>query len=122
MRTMSVVALALSAVLVSPAAAYAEHAGSPGSPIPTSHGDAICDLHPNDPYCVASTHRVQRGDWLWKIARSRLNLAGKRASAGNVRKIADMIYADNRRVIGPNKDRLRIGQQLTIRATQGWPV
>ncbi len=123
MRTAGAVAgVALLGVLLAPIPAYAEHAGPPGPPVPTSHADPICALHPNDSYCVASTHHVRQGEWLWKIARARLKLAAKPASSANVRKVADMIYADNRRVIGPNKNRLRPGQRLSIRATQNWPV
>lgn len=86
------------------------------------NGDGVCDLRPRDPYCAAVTHEVRQGEWLWKIARTTLAQRGKPTAAPNVRKIAEMIYADNRRSIGANKNRLRVGQRLTIRATQSWPV
>ena len=97
--------------------------GTNCQPQPATYGpDRICDLHPNDPACATTVHRVARGEWLWKIARTRLSAAGKPIGPRNVRKIADMIYADNRRVIGPNKNRLRPGQRLTIRPVASWPV
>ena len=97
--------------------------GTNCQPQPVTHGpDRVCDLRPNDPTCAAMVHRVARGEWLWKIARTRLAAAGKPAGPRNVRRIADMIYADNRRVIGPNKNRLRPGQRLTIRPASTWPV
>lgn len=131
MPAKSVIALALSSVLLSPAAAWAGPDGDPVcatsrqgcQPEPTTHGgDEICDLDPNSAYCASTVHRVQRGEWLWKIARAKLATAGKSTAPGNVRRIADMIYADNRRIIGENKNRLRVGQCLVIRSTREWPV
>ncbi len=111
MRAQTVIGVALAAVLLAPTTAWA----GPG-------GDAICDLRPQDAFCASETHQVERGEWLWKIARTTLAERGKSTATPNVRKIAEMIYADNRRVIGPHKNRLRVGQRLTIRATQNWPV
>ncbi len=110
MRAKGIVGIALAGVLLAPGTAWA----GPG-------GDAVCDVHPRDPQCVATTHQVQQGEWLWKIARTKLAQQGKPTATTNVRKIADMIYADNRRTIGANKNRLRVGQRLTIRATDNWP-
>ncbi len=129
MRAKGIVGIALAGVLLAPGTAWAGPGGDPVcatdgtncEPQPTTHGpDRICDLNPRD--CAASTHTVRRGEWLWKIARASLAQQGKSTATPNVRKIADMIYADNRRTIGANKNRLRVGQRLTIRATDGWPV
>ena len=114
MRVTSVVAIALSAVLVSPAVAYAEHSDT------DHHPDPVCATDGTN--CQPSTHVVKRGEWLWKIARLRLAAAGKSTAPKNVRKIADMIYADNRRVIGPTKNRLMVGQRLSIRHRDQWPI
>ncbi len=126
MRAIAVVGVALAGVLLAPANAWAGPNGDPvcatsvnGCPAPGTHGDPPpgCDGRP-----CSTQHTVQRGEWLWKIARTKLAQQGKPISARNVRKIADMIYADNRRTIGANKNRLRVGQRLTIRPTQNWPV
>lgn len=128
MRTTSVLALALSSVLLSPGtAAWAGPNGDPvcatspsGCPAPGTHGDPLpCDKTPSP---CATQHKVQRGEWLWKIARQRLAAEGKSTAPHNVRKIANMIYGDNRRTIGPDKNRLKIGQRLVIRAVEDWPV
>ncbi len=109
MRAKRIVGIALAGVLLAPGTAWA----GPG-------GDAVCDLHPQYAQCV-TTHQVQQGEWLWKIARTKLAQQGKSTATPNVRKIADMIYADNRQAIGANKNRLRVGQRLTIRPMDGWP-
>lgn len=109
MRTAPLVALALSSVLIAP---------GPASAGP--NGDPVCATDGTN--CQPSTHVVERGEWLWKIARVRLAASGKSTAPRNVGKIADMIYSDNRRVIGPNKNRLRVGQRLTVRPTGQWPV
>jgi Tfp pilus assembly protein FimV len=132
-------ATAACALIASPAPAHATHGPAPDptpvvvtdpvcatdgtncQPQPTTHGpDSICGLNPRE--CAASTHTVRRGEWLWKIARTRLAAAGKPTPSRNVRRVADMIYADNRRVIGSDKNRLRPGQRLSIRAVNHWPV
>jgi hypothetical protein len=110
MRVQGIIGVALAGVLLAPATAWAG-----------PNGDGICDLHPGSLYCASQTHQVERGEWLWKIARTTLAQELQSTATPNVRKIADMIYADNRRIIGPNKNRLRIGQRLTIRARQNWP-
>ena len=128
MRTTPLLALTLSAVLIAPGTAWAGPNGDPVcatdgtncQPQPESHPDPVCATDGTN--CQPSTHVVKRGEWLWKIARERLAAAGKPTAPSNVRKIADMIYADNRRVIGRNKNRLRVGQRLTIRVTEQWPV
>lgn len=58
---------------------------------------------------------VQRGDWLWKIARQQLRQAGSEPTASEVRTRAEAIYEDNRDVIGTNRHRLRPGQRLRLR-------
>ncbi len=121
MRAPVVVGIALAGVLLAPTTAYAEHAGPPGPPVPSSHGDPLCAFDGTNCEPQSSTHQVRQGEWLWKIARTKLARQGKSTATPNVRKIADMIYADNRRIIGPNKNRLRVGQRLTIRATDNWP-
>lgn len=129
-----------SALIAQPTVAHATHGSSPDptpvvvtdpvcatdgtncQPQPVTHADSVCELRPQDARCSATVHTVRRGDWLWKIARTRLAAAGKPTAPSNVRRVADMIYADNRRVIGSNKNRLRPGQRLTIRAATHWPV
>ncbi len=83
------------------------------------NGDPVCAFTAAG--CGPSVHEVQRGEWLWKIARATLQEAGLDSSPVRVRKVADAIYADNRRVIGPNKHRLRVGQRLRIRDVYSWP-
>jgi len=71
----------------------------------------------------ADVHVVERGDWLWKIAREQLKQrtpeqlspAGPEPTASEVRAQAEVIYQDNRGTIGPNRNRLRPGQRLRLR-------
>lgn len=76
----------------------------------------------------ATIHVVQRGDWLWKIAREQLRQRGPGSfsqdslsqvtpepTALEVRAQAEVIYQDNRDVIGRNRNRLRPGQRLRLR-------
>jgi Tfp pilus assembly protein FimV len=133
-------AVAACVLVASPAAAHAAHGPAP-DPTPVVVTDPVCatdgtncqpqpDTHGPDPVCAtdgtncgaAAVHVVARGEWLWKIARTRLAAAGKSTAPRNVRRVADMIHADNRRVIGSNKNRLRPGQRLSIRAVNQWPV
>ena len=71
MRTAPRVALALSSVLIAPAPAWAG-----------PNGDPVCATDGTN--CQPSTHAVQRGEWLWKIARARLAAAGKSTAPTNV--------------------------------------
>ena len=59
--------------------------------------------------CVASEYVVQRGDWLWKIART-LNppVSNRSDLAARVR----LLYKNNQARIGPNPNRLRPGMVL----------
>ena len=109
MRSRLLLVLLLSAVLAAPGTAWA---GPDGDPVCATDGTG----------CQPATHVVQPGDRLWKIARERLTAAGRSTTPRNVRKIADMIYADNTRVIGRDRHRLRVGQRLAIRVTEQWPL
>lgn len=133
--------VAACALVASPAAAYAAHGPAP-DPTPVVVTDPVCatdgtNCRPDptpvvvtDPVCAtdgancgaAAVHVVARGEWLWKIARTRLAAAGMSAAPRNVRRVANMIHADNRRVVGGNQNRLRPGQRLSIRAVNQWPV
>lgn len=63
----------------------------------------------------AEVHVVQQGDWLWKIAREQLRQSGTEPAPSAVQAQAEMIYQDNRAVIGPDRNRLRPGQRLRLR-------
>ncbi len=127
MRAEAVVVVALAGVLLSPATAWAGPNGDPvcatsinGCPAPGTHGDPPpCASRPD---ACSKQHTVQCGEWLWKIAGQRLAAEDKSIAPRNVGKIANMIYSDNRRTIGPDKSRLKVGQRLTIRAVEDWPV
>ena len=104
-RSQLVVVAVLTAGLLSPSsAAWA----GPG-------GDPICALHPNDSYCADKNYQVQRGDWLWKIARKNLVAHGfGTKDLRVVRSHANAIYAKNRAVIGSNPSRIRPGMRLVL--------
>ena len=65
----------------------------------------------------SDVHVVQRGDWLWKIAREQLRQLGTEPSPSEVRAKAETIYQDNKAIIGPNRNRLQPGQRLRLRPT-----
>lgn len=65
--------------------------------------------------CGPSSHVVQRGEWLWKIARA--DLAQRGIYSGNqayVRARANAIYRANRALIGRNPNRIRPGMVLVL--------
>ena len=102
-RQLLVVAV-LTAGLLSPSSAAS---AGPG-------GDPFCIHDPGG--CPPETnYQVQRGDWLWKIARKNLAAHGLGTSDNRVvKRHADAIYAGNRAVIGRNPSRLRPGMQLVL--------
>ena len=65
--------------------------------------------------CGPTSHVVQPGEWLWKIARN--DLAQRGINAGDlsfVRDRANAIYARNRALIGSNPNRIRPGMRLVL--------
>ena len=61
------------------------------------------------------THVVVRGDWLWRIARAELTAQSVTApSATAVERAARLLHRANRRVIGPDPDRLQVGTRLVV--------
>ena len=68
----------------------------------------------------SATHVVVRGDWLWRIARTELLAqsgtarSGTAPSAAAVERAARLLHRANRRVIGPDADRLQVGTRLVV--------
>lgn len=65
----------------------------------------------------AITHVVARGDWLWQLARTELVVQGRtftRPSDAAVQRAARRLHEANRRTIGPDPDRVRVGLRLTV--------
>jgi nucleoid-associated protein YgaU len=71
------------------------------------------------PFLPPTCHVVVRGEWLWKIARARLNSfnAGPRPARSEIAGLVRVIYDVNRDVIGPNPNALRIGDVLFLPQT-----
>ena len=89
--------------MLSPSAAWAGPGGDPAC----IHDPGGCSSERN--------YQVQRGDWLWKIAR--MNLAAHGVGTKDLRVVkrhADAIYAVNRGVIGKNPSRIRPGMRLVL--------
>ncbi len=64
-----------------------------------------------------ATHVVARGDWLWQVARTELVVQGRtfaRPSDAAVARAVRRVVAANRRAVGGDPDRLRVGTRLTI--------
>jgi nucleoid-associated protein YgaU len=93
--------------------AVAAPALSAGPAVAGPNGDPPCAF--DETHCQTRTHIVRQGEWLWGIARQTLRESHRPTGNAQVKRVADMLYADNRRVIGPNPDRIRPGQQLTVR-------
>ena len=68
--------------------------------------------------CVR-TYTVRRGDWLWKVARATLRARGVRPTSATVKTEAARIYEANESTIGPNPNRLFVGQKLRVLAIDG---
>ena len=105
MRSRQVMAVAVltAGLLTPPSAAWA----GPG-------GDPVCALDPKHSSCLTN-YQVQRGDWLWKIARKHLRANGFPTNDSRfVKRNADAIYDLNRSVIGSNPSRLRPGVRLVL--------
>lgn len=65
--------------------------------------------------CGPSSHVVQKGEWLWSIARADLAQRGINAGvAAYVRSRANAIYVRNRALIGSNPDLIRPGMRLVL--------
>ena len=63
---------------------------------------------------IAAPHTVERGEYLWSIARDRLTFDNGDPTRRQIRVAADKIYDRNRDVIGPDPDRVRPGMRLMI--------
>jgi nucleoid-associated protein YgaU len=61
-----------------------------------------------------STHTVERGECLWRIARSVLSSSGARPSGAEVGALWRAIYDLNRELIGGNPNLIHPGQVLQI--------
>ena len=81
----------------------------PAPSAPPARVDATVATSP-----VPTTHVVERGDCLWRIARSHLEAAGVGASGADISRFWRAIYAQNRDAIGPDPDLILPGQVLTI--------
>ena len=66
------------------------------------------------PVVVVSSHTVERGDSLWRIARSTLLARGLPASGTDVAAFWPRIYEANREVIGDDPHMIHPGQVLTL--------
>jgi len=78
-------------------------------------GDPQCAFESSG--CATRTHTVRDGEWLWVIARQALRADRRSVTDHSVNLVVEMIYRENRRVIGSNPSRLRPGQRLTVRHT-----
>ncbi len=63
---------------------------------------------------IPARHVVERGEWLWSIARDRLRFDRGDPTPRQIRRAADKIYDRNRARIGSNPDRLAPGTRLRI--------
>ena len=84
-----------------------------GTALAGPNGDPPCAF--DESHCQTTTHVVRQGEWLWGIARQTLRESHRPTGNAQVKRVADMIYIDNRRLIGPDPDRVRPGQRLTVR-------
>ena len=63
---------------------------------------------------IAAPHTVERGEYLWSMARDRLTFDDGDPTRREIRLAADKIYDRNRDVIGSDPDRVRAGMRLLI--------
>ncbi|MCU1671891.1 MAG: hypothetical protein JWN77_4 [Frankiales bacterium] len=82
-------------------------------PGPVVVSDPLCAF--DGKACIGRVHRVQRGEWLWKIARAEMARQGLSSrDLGAVRAYANRIYRTNAGVIGADPNRLRAGARLVL--------
>jgi nucleoid-associated protein YgaU len=70
--------------------------------------------HGTDVISTESTHTVERGECLWRIARSALSASGARPSGAEIGALWRAIYDLNRELIGDNPNLIHPGQVLRI--------
>lgn len=63
---------------------------------------------------ASPTHTVEAGECLWRIAKHHLEASGAVATGSDIGRFWRAIYAENRRLIGPDPDLILPGQVLTI--------
>ncbi len=66
------------------------------------------------PRRAETTYVVQRGDSLWRIAKSWLGATGRPDDGASVGRLWRAIYARNQAVIGDDPDLIHPGQLFTI--------
>jgi nucleoid-associated protein YgaU len=76
-------------------------------------GDPACAFDGSG--CATTTHVVRQGECLWGIARATLRARHRPTDNAHVKRMANAIYADNRKVIGSDPSRIKPGQRLSIR-------
>lgn len=99
------VAVAAAPAAANPPAAVLSTVACPTPPASPAFGGPVC-------------HRVQRGEWLWKIARAAVPNTNPEVCAlsdpHQVRLRVAALYRMNRATIGPNPNRLRPGMVIVV--------